>query len=44
MAGVLVCMHAFWIYFLIIFGIQKIKKGGEIENTHEAATKIKREE
>jgi hypothetical protein len=43
MAGVLVCMHAFWIYFLIMFGVQKMKKGA-IENTHEAATKIKRVE
>jgi ceramide synthetase len=34
MAALLIGMHAFWIYYMVLFGIKHMKKG-RIENPHE---------
>ena len=33
MAGLLVFMHAFWIYYMVLFGLKNIKKGN-LQNPH----------
>ena len=38
MTTVLLGMNVFCIYYLVLFGIKKVKKDN-VENTHESATK-----